>query len=226
MCAAVQTGIGQPTKKKSETLKLRVSGKSPLATQAGYIVTGKRSMMVTNDAPRLAAARREHTPNRPPEAGLDNIAPVATYRQVELPVELHGRTPEQNAPAERLFQEAFEHASIGMASVSSDLLLIQVNTVFCGMLGYRETALLLTSLADIMHPEDAEACLLLFSQLAPDESCARKAVGRCLTADGGVIWVRVTMCSTIGACDGHPARFIAQFEDITERKAEEALAQK
>lgn len=183
-------------------------------------------MLVTNDAPRSAAAHREQPPNRPPEAGLDNITPVASYRQARLPVELQGRTPEQNADAERLFQEAFEHASIGMASVSSDLLLIEVNTAFCGMLGYRETTLLLTSLADIVHPEDAGVCLLLFSPLAPGESRACKAEGRCLTADGGVIWVRVTMCSTIGGCDGHPARFIAQFEDITERKAEEALAQK
>lgn len=181
-------------------------------------------MIITNDAARLAADHRYEILDPPPDTAFDNIAALAARKQAQLSEELRERTPEEQADAEQGFRRAFEHAPIGMATLGVDLLLIEVNAAFCDMLGYRETALLLCSIADFVHPDDTGACLSVFSTLASGELRTREAEVRYLTADGKVILVRVRMCSTVAGADGHPTRLIAQFEDITGRKAAEALA--
>ena len=141
---------------------------------------------------------------------------LAAREMVRLKQELYERTLEQKAQAEQRFRQAFDNAPIGMAILSVDLLLVEVNAAFCDMFGYREVDLLLMAIAKLMHPEDVGACLLDFSKLASGELRTHRAGRRCLTADGRVVRVRVTLGSTVEGADERPSRFIAQIEAAAE----------
>lgn len=145
---------------------------------------------------------------------------LVAREMVRLKQELVERTLEQKMQAEQRFRQAFDNAPIGMAILSVDLLLVEVNAAFCNMFGHREADLLLMAIEELMHPDEVGACLLDFSKLATGELRSLKTERRCLTVDGRVVRVRVTLGSTVEGDDEHPTRFIAQVEDITERIAE------
>lgn len=144
----------------------------------------------------------------------------AARELIRLKQELVERTLEQKAQAEQRFQQAFDNAPIGMAMLSSDLLLVEVNAAFCSLFGYREADLLLKPIAELMHPDHVEACMLNFSTLASGEARIHKTEMRCLTASGRVVTVRVTLGSIVEGSDKHPTRFIAQVEDISQHRSE------
>ena len=147
---------------------------------------------------------------------------LATRELAKVSEERQEQVREQKVQAENRFRQAFDHAPIGMAILSLDLLLIEVNAAFCSIFGHRESALLLTAIVDLMHDDDSEACLATFAILASGEVRTHKAEWRCRTAANRVVWVRVTL-ATVDGSDKRPIRFIAQFEDITERKVDEIL---
>lgn len=141
---------------------------------------------------------------------------LAARELIRLKQELVERTLEQKAQAEQRFQQAFDNAPIGMAMLSSDLLLVEVNAAFCSLFGHREADLLLKPIAELMHPDHVEACMLNFSTLASGEARVHKTEMRFLTASGRLVAVRVTLGSIVDGNDKHPTRFIAQVEDITQ----------
>ena len=134
--------------------------------------------------------------------------------------ELYARTLEQKAQAEQRFQQAFDNAPIGMAMISNDLLLVEVNAAFCSLFGHREADLLLKPIAALMHPDDAGLCLRDFSILASGAIRTHKTQMRCLTASGSVVTARVTLGSIVEGSDKHPTRFIAQVEDISRNRGD------
>ena len=147
---------------------------------------------------------------------------LSTRELARVNHELLQHTLGQKVLAENRFQQAFDYAPIGMAVLSLDCLLIEVNVAFCQIFGYPESTLLLTAMADLLHDDDRQSCLSVFAMLASDEPQIHRAQWRGKTAEGLVVWVRVTLATVKGA-DDHPTRFIVQVENITQRKVDEIL---
>ena len=113
------------------------------------------------------------------------------------------------------FESAFEHAPIGMALLGLDGSWMKVNRALCALTGYSEAKLLSKRFADITHPEDSDLSQQAFEGLLAGKTFEGEK--RYLHADGHVIWVQVA--STVVSDEhGSPQHFIAQVQDITERK--------
>lgn len=193
---------------------LRFYAAAPLTTADGYKLG---TLCVMDKEPRDVTENEAKVLQDLASAVIDQLELRLVAREmVRLKEELYERTLEQKAQAEQRFQQAFDNAPIGMAMVSVDLLLVEVNAAFCSLFGHREADLLLKPIAELMHPDHVEACMLNFSTLASGEARIHKTEMRCLTASGRVVTVRVTLGSIVEGNDKHPTRFIAQVENISQ----------
>lgn len=125
--------------------------------------------------------------------------------------------------SEQQFSSAFENAPIGMSLIAPDATRLRVNRAFCRMLGYTEAELLARTLHDITHPEDVAEDVRQREALLAGEKDVYAREKRYVHKDGRILWGSVT-CSLVRDAMGQPLHFIAQVQDITERKrAEQAL---
>ena len=124
-----------------------------------------------------------------------------------------------------LFENAFDHATIGMALVAQDGRFLKVNPAFCDLIGYPEGQMLGLDFQAITHPDDLEADLEFLAQLTAGEIPSYQMDKRYVRADGVVVWVHLSVSMTAEA-PGRPAHYISQVQDLTARKeTESALAQ-
>lgn len=119
------------------------------------------------------------------------------------------------------FRLGFEHAPIGMAIVDLDGRFREVNPALCKLLGYPSDALRQLTFQEITHPEDLEADLAQVALLVEGRIESYSMEKRYRTARGDLVWVLLTG-SVVRGDDGDPLHFIAQIQDVTERKAREA----
>ena len=143
---------------------------------------------------------------------------LSARRVAVLGEELQARTLAQKADAEQRFRQAFDNAPIGMALLSPDLSVIEVNAAFCEMFGYHETDVLLTSITKLIHPEDVDACRAAFDKLRAGDVRNYKTEMRWRAAGGRLVWTRIILAAVVDP-DEQPVRFIAQVEDYTDRKS-------
>lgn len=128
------------------------------------------------------------------------------------------QTGEALRDSEERFRSAFDHASTGMALIGLDECWLKVNSALSDMLGYSEVELLTTPSWRLIHPEDVEqhqSCLL---QLLASENRRCQVELRYLCKPGGVIWM-LRGTSLVRDSQGKPLYYVAQFHDITERRA-------
>jgi PAS domain S-box-containing protein len=123
--------------------------------------------------------------------------------------------------ANERFRLAFEHAPIGMALLSPQGRFVQVNQALCRMAGHSEADLLARTLADVTHPDDAEADAELRARLLRGETPTYQAESRLVRSDGRVLWALVS-CSLVRDDAGQPSQLVAQLVDITEHKRAES----
>jgi PAS domain S-box-containing protein len=71
--------------------------------------------------------------------------------------------------SEERFQNAFEHAAIGMALVAPDGRWVKVNRSLCSLVGYSEEELLTKTFQDITHPDDLSDDLAFVRQMLAKE---------------------------------------------------------
>lgn len=140
------------------------------------------------------------------------------YRQAEQ----RQRTEETLRESEERFRSAFDHAAIGMALVAIDGRWLKVNRSLCDLVGYTEQELLSLSFQDITHPEDMEVDLGYARQLIAGEIRSYQLEKRYFHADGHVVWILLSG-SMVRDAQGNPLYFIAQIQDISERKQAEKL---
>lgn len=140
------------------------------------------------------------------------------YRQAEQ----RQRTEETLRESEERFRSAFDHAAIGMALVAIDGRWLKVNRSLCDLVGYTEQELLSLSFQDITHPEDMEVDLSYARQLIAGEIRSYQLEKRYFHADGHVVWILLSG-SMVRDAQGNPLYFIAQIQDISERKQAEKL---
>lgn len=132
---------------------------------------------------------------------------------------LHRRTEDLQL-AEAQFRAAFEHAPIGMALVELDGRFSQVNAALCEILDYAAEQLVERTFQDITHPDDLHMDLAHAERLATGEITSYRMEKRYYDARGRIVWVQLSG-SAVRDADGRPVRFIAQIEDISERKRHE-----
>jgi diguanylate cyclase (GGDEF)-like protein/PAS domain S-box-containing protein len=119
------------------------------------------------------------------------------------------------------FREAFEQAVVPMALIAPDGKHLRVNRAMCELAGRTAEELIGASWQHVTHPTDIDV-LLTHERTALDGGPPTfREESRLVRPDGGVAW---TVQSRVLASDrsGRPLYFVAQLEDITERKRMEA----
>lgn len=145
-----------------------------------------------------------------PTLGLVTAEDVTSYHE----------TAQQLSLAEETFRTAFESAPIGMALVGVDGRFLQVNAALCGILGYRAADLLELTFQDITHPDDLHIDVAQAEQLLAGEIDRYQMEKRYYDHRGRVVWVQLSG-SLVRSALGEPVHFIAQIEDISDRKRRE-----
>jgi PAS domain S-box-containing protein len=120
------------------------------------------------------------------------------------------------------FSNAFEHAAIGMTLIGIDSRRLKVNNAFCQMLGYSEAEMLSRTIYDLTHPDDIEWDLQQRQRALAGEIESFHVEKRYIHKDGHTVWGYMS-CSLVRDADRKPLRFIAQIQDITERKETEKV---
>jgi diguanylate cyclase (GGDEF)-like protein/PAS domain S-box-containing protein len=122
--------------------------------------------------------------------------------------------------AKELFASAFDHAPIGIALMSLEGRLLEVNRALCRMTGYAPEELLGTDMRSLAHPDDIEAQQAYLEQALSGQIISYQVEQRYRHADGRLIWVLVSV-SLVKDSEDEPLHFILQAEDVTERRLAE-----
>jgi diguanylate cyclase (GGDEF)-like protein/PAS domain S-box-containing protein len=129
----------------------------------------------------------------------------------------HRAAEAARAAAASEFRTAFDDAPIGMALVAPDGRFLRVNQALCGIVGLSAPRLRAMSFADLTHPDDREADIAAARRMLLGRRRTYQAEKRYLRADGTPVWVLLAV-SLVRDDGGAPLHFIAQVQDISERK--------
>jgi diguanylate cyclase (GGDEF)-like protein/PAS domain S-box-containing protein len=134
----------------------------------------------------------------------------------------HGRE-ELRGEAQRYFDAAFDSAPIGMALFNTDGEYVRVNAALCTMLGRTEAELLGRRDQEFTHVDDRQADVDAAFHILAGRLSTHQTEKRFLRPDGSVVWA-IANLTFLRDEDGRPLSWVAQFQDITARRAaEEAL---
>ena len=142
--------------------------------------------------------------------GLVTVEDVTGFRETERKLSVAVET----------FRTAFDSAPIGMALVGLDGRFVEVNAALCEILGYPSDDLQRLTFQDITHPDDLHVDLAQAEQLARGEIDRYQMEKRYYDRRGHVVWAQLSG-SVVRADSGEPVHFIAQIEDISDRKRRE-----
>ena len=130
---------------------------------------------------------------------------------------LNGSLRDEAREAVQRFRSSFDSAPIGMAIVSLKGRFIDVNSALCELVGHRRETVLGLSLRELTLEEDRDADAHLVRQVVAGNRRSTQYEKRFLHAEGHLVWVNISLSFVSGA-SGSPDYFIAQIEDVTERK--------
>ena len=134
--------------------------------------------------------------------------------------DLARRAREQLLESEERFRLTFDSAPIGMALVALDGTFVRVNRALCEIVGYAAEELTGKTFQEITHPEDLDIDLGLADRLLRGEIPRYQLAKRYVRKDGTLVDVMLSGSVMRNEC-GEPLYFIAQVEDITDRKQRE-----
>ena len=141
-------------------------------------------------------------------------------------LEQYSRSLEETVRAlresEERFRNIFAEAPIGMAVVSLDGMLLQVNKAFGEMLGYSVQELATRSLTSITHPEDVGKDGLLTMQMLNGVIASYKVEKRYLRKNQETLWADLKATMLYNQ-DGQPIYRLVMIENIVERKRAKLL---
>ncbi|MEM8832563.1 MAG: PAS domain S-box protein [Cyanobacteria bacterium P01_G01_bin.19] len=123
--------------------------------------------------------------------------------------------------SETRFRLAFEDAATGEALVSPDGRFIKVNQSLCEIVGCSEAELLQKTFQEITHPDDLDLDLNYIRQMLAGEIRTYQMEKRYFHASGYWIWILLSV-SLVKDLEDKPLYFIAQIQDINQRKQAEA----
>ena len=119
--------------------------------------------------------------------------------------------------SEETFRSAMEHAPCGMALIEPGGRLLKVNGALSRMLGADPDALCRTTIQALTDPADAEADSSQMQELLDGKTHAYSVEKRLVGADGQPVETQLNL-SLVRGSDRKPHYFIAQVQDIRERK--------
>jgi len=122
--------------------------------------------------------------------------------------------------SEERFRNAFDYAGIGMALVDLDGRFMKVNHSLCQMTGYSESELLSKTFQAITHPDDLAADVALVKRLLAGEIRFYQLEKRYIHKQGQIVWILLSG-SLVRDSQEQPLYFIAQIQDISDRKSTE-----
>ena len=121
---------------------------------------------------------------------------------------------EQN---QKRFHAAFTHASIGMAIVSAERVVLQVNDALCSLLGYDEARLVGHPFRTVLHPGDAALLDRHVASVVARRQDSFSIELRCVGSVRREIWVSLH-CALFDDHATAGAGLIFQLHDITSRR--------
>jgi PAS domain S-box-containing protein len=154
-----------------------------------------------------------------------SIANIANWRLNETARHQARAASDRARLSEVRFAVAFDNAPIGVALASPDGRWLHVNHSLERITGYTKGELLAMDFQSITHPDDLAADLEALGRVLEGEIETHVTEKRFVHASGDVIWVQldVTLVRDVG---GEPSYFIAQIQDISNRRQlEEQLRQ-
>ncbi|RYY66722.1 MAG: PAS domain S-box protein [Chitinophagaceae bacterium] len=111
----------------------------------------------------------------------------------------------------------FNSSVTGIAIIDIDGKFAKTNEEFNSILGHSETALQEYSFVELTHPEDKEACVAYWQNSLAGGPATLRSEKRYLHKSGSAVWVALNVV-LIKDAHNRPVHFIAQIDDITERK--------
>ncbi len=124
---------------------------------------------------------------------------------------------EQLRESEARFRAMFDNASVGMALMTLDRRVINVNQAAERILGYTSNELMDIDSSNLAHPEDREIGSELFGEMIAGRRSGFQMERRYIHKDGLVIWARVTY-SVVRDEQGKTRYLVGMIEDINEQK--------
>jgi diguanylate cyclase (GGDEF)-like protein/PAS domain S-box-containing protein len=126
------------------------------------------------------------------------------------------------ADSEALFRAVFENAAVGIAQVSPSGEFLQINQLFCDLIGYRRDEVLQAgfNFQRITLPEDLTNDLTQVQRLLDGTADSYNLEKRYLHKDGSVVWVALAVHLMRDEL-GTPRYFISAATDIRQRKRAE-----
>lgn len=123
---------------------------------------------------------------------------------------------------DQAFKSAFKYSAVGMALLSTKGIFIKGNEALCRILGYSEADLVGKNFRDITYEEDLNISVESVNKLLYSNIPNYQIEKRYYHKNGRIVWMIVAV-SLVKDKNHKPLYFIAQFQDITRRKADEIL---
>ena len=123
--------------------------------------------------------------------------------------------------SERRFHSAFSHAAIGMALVSTEGVILQVNPALCSLLGRTEADVLGHEFKGFVHVDDAFALAEQLQRVIAHSVDATALDLRCHHSQGHDVWAALH-CGYFSERNSSAPCLILQAQDITARRDAEA----
>ncbi|MCU1352911.1 MAG: diguanylate cyclase/phosphodiesterase with sensor(s) [Acidimicrobiales bacterium] len=135
--------------------------------------------------------------------------------------ERNRRAQESEHLSAEFLRAAFDNASVGSVVVGLDGLIVQANRVLDQMLGYATGELTGVRFITLVHPDDQKHVIDYGRMMQRAPRTGAHAERRLLQRDGHSIWVDMSASVTHDTA-GDPTFFVAQIQDVTERRAYES----
>ncbi len=119
--------------------------------------------------------------------------------------------------ANERFEQVFRNAAIGKAVLSLDGRFVRVNRALCALTGYTEASLLRLSFQEITHPDDVDADVAQAQRMREGDISSYEMEKRYIRADGEIVWALLS-ASLVRDAEGTPVQYIAQVQDISQRR--------
>jgi len=112
---------------------------------------------------------------------------------------------------------SFIAAPTGIALLDGDGVAIDVNPALCALFGCLPAALLDTTLADLVHPDDVASVRALMAASEERPRPVSQLEVRCVRADGQLRWAELSTSHVIGGEDRGKTWIVAHLQDVHAR---------
>jgi PAS domain S-box-containing protein len=128
------------------------------------------------------------------------------------------RALEELRASEARFKAVFDNAAIGVAMMTLDRRIVQVNPTVARITGYSPEELFAINPSDMVVPEDRAIDRELFLELVDGQRDQYLTEKRYIRRDGSLFWGRINF-ALVRDAQGAPLYIVGMIEDINEEKA-------